>query len=445
MIRNIILLTLGLFAMSSTALMSQDNENVFPYDYEVNTLENGLKIITIPMPSNGIVSYYTLVRTGARDEYEQGKTGFAHFFEHMMFRGTKKYPGTVYDSLIISIGADGNAYTTDDYTAYHLSLSKEDLDLVMELESDRFQNLSYPEADFKTEAGAVYGEYRKNITNPISVLWEKLKYTAYDKHTYKHSTIGFVEDIKAMPSLYEYSMEFYSNYYRPENSILMVAGDISTADILEKAKKYYGEWEQGYTAPKVEQEPEQTAARSAEVKYDGKTNPIVGIGYKAEAFDATDKSVIARELIGDLAFGSNSDLYKKLYLKEQKVQYISPYFPQNRDPFMSIIYTMVNDPSDIDYVKAEVQKSVDWFQNNLVDKKKLEDLKKRQKYAFLMSLDTPANVAGNLARIVAITGSMDAVEQYFQTLASITPEDIQAEAKTMSEDKRTIIELQGAK
>ena len=140
MIRNIILLALGLFAMSSAVLVSQDNENVFPYDYEVNTLENGLKIITIPMPSNGIVSYYTLVRTGARDEYEQGKTGFAHFFEHMMFRGTKKYPGTVYDSLIISIGADGNAYTTDDYTAYHLSLSKEDLDLVMELESDRFQN-----------------------------------------------------------------------------------------------------------------------------------------------------------------------------------------------------------------------------------------------------------------------------------------------------------------
>jgi zinc protease len=445
MIRNIILLTLGLFAMSSAVLVSQDNENVFPYDYEVNTLENGLKIITIPMPSNGIVSYYTLVRTGARDEYEQGKTGFAHFFEHMMFRGTKKYPGSVYDSLIISIGADGNAYTTDDYTAYHLSLSKEDLDLVMELESDRFQNLSYPEADFKTEAGAVYGEYRKNITNPISVLWEKLKYTAYDKHTYKHSTIGFVEDIKAMPTLYEYSMEFYSNYYRPENSILMVAGDISTDEILEKAKKYYGGWEQGYTAPKVEQEPEQTAPRSAEVKYDGKTNPIVGIGYKAEAFDATDKSVIARELIGDLAFGSNSDLYKKLYLKEQKVQYISPYFPQNRDPFMSIIYTMVNDPSDIDYVKAEVQKSVEWYQNNLVDKKKLEDLKKRQKYAFLMSLDTPANVTGNLARMVAITGGMDAVEQYFQTLASITPEDIQEEAKTMTEDKRTIIELQGAK
>ena len=99
----------------------------------------------------------------------------------------------------------------------------------------------------------------------------------------------------------------------------------------------------------------------------------------------------------------------------------------------------------LDYVKEEVQKSVEWYQNNLVDKKKLEDLKKRQKYAFLMSLDTPANVTGNLARIVAITGGMDAVEQYFQTLASITPEDIQEEAKTMTEDKRTIIELQGAK
>lgn len=443
MIKNIILLTIGMFAMSSISLLSADK--VFPFDYEVNKLENGLKIITIPMPSNGIVSYYTLVRTGARDEYEAGKTGFAHFFEHMMFRGTKKYPGSVYDSLIISIGANGNAYTTDDYTAYHLDLAKEDLDLVMELESDRFQNLSYPEPDFKTEAGAVYGEYRKNSTDPTNVVWEKLKFNAFDKHTYKHTTIGFEADIKAMPSLYEYSKEFYSRYYRPENCILLVAGDITTNDILTKAKKYYSNWKKGYVAPKIQPEPAQTAPRSAKVTYDGKTTPILGIGYKAEAFDPKSKASISRELIGDLAFGSNSDLYKKLYLNEQKVQFLSPYFPQNRDPFLSIIFTKLNKAEDIEYVKTEIQSAIDWYQNNLVDKKKLEDLKKRQKYGFLMGLDTPSNLTSSLARLIAITGGMDVIEQYFKTLESITQQDIQNEAKKMNASQRTTIELKGAK
>ncbi|MER3329189.1 MAG: hypothetical protein RIF34_06370, partial [Candidatus Kapaibacterium sp.] len=192
-------------------------------------------------------------------------------------------------------------------------------------------------------------------------------------------------------------------------------------------------------------EPAQTAPRSAQVTYDGKTNPMLGIGYKTSSFDYKSKSSVARELIGDLAFGSNSALYKKLYLKEQKVQYISPYFPQNRDPFLSIIFTMVNDVNDIKYVETEIQNAVDCFQTNLVDKKKLEDLKKRQKYGFLMGLDTPSNLTGGLARTVAITGGIDAIEDYFKTLESLTPQDIQNEAKKMNASQRTVIELKGTK
>jgi len=224
-----------------------------------------------------------------------------------------------------------------------------------------------------------------------------------------------------------------------------VAGDITTNDLLTKAKKYYSNWKKGYVAPKIQPEPAQTAPRSAKVTYDGKTTPILGIGYKAEAFDPKSKASISRELIGDLAFGSNSDLYKKLYLNEQKVQFLSPYFPQNRDPFLSIVFTKLNKAEDIEYVKTEIQSAIDWYQNNLVDKKKLEDLKKRQKYGFLMGLDTPSNLTSSLARLIAITGGMDVIEQYFKTLESITQQDIQNEAKKMNASQRTTIELKGAK
>src|SRR5678816_3565259 len=109
------------------------------------------------MPSHGLTAYWSVVRTGSRDEVEPGVTGFAHFFEHMMFRGTEKNPGKEYDRIVNGMGADANAYTTDDYTAYHMSVSAQDLGRVIDIESDRFQNLKYTEEQFRTESGAVYG------------------------------------------------------------------------------------------------------------------------------------------------------------------------------------------------------------------------------------------------------------------------------------------------
>src|SRR5262245_65709798 len=123
------------------------------------------------MSSNGLVAYWTIVRTGARDEFEQGHTGFAHFFEHMMFRGTEKFPQDKYSEITTKIGADDNAFTSDDLTAYHLSITSDDVEQVMEIESDRFQNLDYPKPAFETEAGAVYGEYGKNRTNPFFTIY----------------------------------------------------------------------------------------------------------------------------------------------------------------------------------------------------------------------------------------------------------------------------------
>ncbi len=239
--------------------------SIFPYKYRTEKLPNGLTVIMIPMESPGLVAYYSVVRTGSRDEVEPGKSGFAHFFEHMMFRGTKKYPAQVYDSLVTAIGAKANAYTTDDYTAYHLNFDREDLEKVIELESDRFQNLDYEKAPFQTEAGAVYGEYRKSITSPFALLNEKMQDLAYDVHTYKHTTIGFEADIKAMPEAYEYSKSFFHRFYRPDNVVIVVTGDINPDATLSLIKKYYSGWQKGYVAPQVVPEPPQKKERTAEI------------------------------------------------------------------------------------------------------------------------------------------------------------------------------------
>jgi zinc protease len=163
----------------------------FPYPYETYKLSNGFSAVLIPVKGSGLVAYYTVVRTGSRDEWEPGKSGFAHFFEHMMFRGTEKYPSEEYSRIVSEMGADGNAYTSDDITCYYMVIPSAKLETAMDLESDRFQNLMYEEGPFRTEAGAVYGEYRKNLTNPFRIAYEEMLDTAFDEHTYKHTTMDF--------------------------------------------------------------------------------------------------------------------------------------------------------------------------------------------------------------------------------------------------------------
>ncbi|MBK7266606.1 MAG: insulinase family protein [Ignavibacteriales bacterium] len=421
---SIIKLVLIVLIMTTTDISAG---GVFPYKVHRVNLNNGFKALLIPMPGSGLVSYYTVVRTGSRDEWEPGKSGFAHFFEHMMFRGTNKYP--LYDSVTTTIGADANAYTDDDLTVYHLNFAAEDLDKVMDLESDRFRNLNYPKDQFMTESGAVYGEYRKSVTNPFSVLFEKFQDMAFDKHTYKHTTIGFEADIKDMPNQYEYSLSFYNRYYRPENCVLVIAGDFDPEKVSKMVEDYYSPWKPGYVSPKIEPEPKQTAPREAKIKYDGKTLPLVAIGYKYDAFNVYNKDFMAMLPFADLAFGETSELYKKLVLDEQKVQFVSAGAQTKRDPFPFMIYSRVKAESDMDYVISEIEKTIEHFKNNLVSKEQLDNLKKRMKYQFLMGLDSPESVASVLPMFITLTGDIEVLDEYFIQMMDITPEDIQRAVK----------------
>jgi zinc protease len=419
-------------------------QGIFPYEYIEKKLENGLKVILVPMEGSGLVSYYSVVRTGSRDEWEPGKSGFAHFFEHMMFRGTENFPGPVYDSIITSIGADANAYTSDDLTVYHLDFTSSDLEKVMMLESDRFQNLKYSKEEFQTEAGAVYGEYRKNRTSPFSVAIEKLRDMAFEKHTYKHTTMGFEADIKEMPNLYDYSLSFYNRYYRPENVILVITGDLDPDKTFEMVKKYYSDWKSGYTSPQIETEPKQKEPKFAEVKYEGRTLPLLIIGYKMDAFNPANKDYVASRLLDALAFGQISDIYKKLVLEEQKVQMIAGGASSNRDPGLFLIYSMVKNEKDVDYVREQINNTLEKFRNEPVDQKLLNDLKKRQKYSFLMNLNTPERVAGALPFYLTLQGRIEIIDEFYSQLEQITPADIMNAAnKYFVETNRNEVLLKG--
>jgi zinc protease len=417
----------------------------FPYPVHKKLLANGLQVLVVPMPSDGLVSYWSIVRTGSRDEVEPGVTGFAHFFEHCMFRGTAKLPGPAYDHVVNGMGADANAFTSDDMTAYHLSFTKDSLSTVIEIESDRFQNLKYEEPEFRTESGAVYGEYRKGRTNPFEVLSEELQNTAFDVHTYKHTTIGFEADIKAMPEHYEYSKSFFQRFYRPENVVVLVAGDVDPAATFAEIEQKYGGWKKGYVEPQVPVEPEQKAQRRVVVPFDGQTQPIVAVTFKGERFLPADRRMVAATLVGELAFGQTSELYKKLVLKEQRVESIFADFGQSRDPSLWGAYAVVKDIQDAPAVEREIWNAIETLRTQPVASAKLDAARSRARFGFLSNLSTPDDVCQRLSRVLAITGDFEAVERQFATLAQVTPADVQAAAQHYLTVARSTVALLHAK
>ena len=416
----------------------------FPYRYEVHTLGNGLKTILVPMPGSGLVSYYSVVRTGSRDEVEAGHTGFAHFFEHMMFRGTEKYPAEKRERVVTGMGANTNAYTTDDFTCYYMNVASEDLPKVVELEADRFQNLSYAEPVFQTESGAVYGEYRKNRTQPFSVLYEAIQDRAFDVHTYKHTTIGFEKDIAAMPTMFQYSKSFFARFYRPENVVLLVTGDFDAKSVKAMIQKEYGGWKRGYQAPAVQPEPEQQGERSVDVAYQGRTLPIVTIAWKCPAFDPANREVAAGVLLGELLFGQTSAAYRQLVLEKRLAQRLVAGFGFSRDPGLWTVSALVSSEQNIGTVGEAIDSAVTRFQEQPPSAKDIDDLKRRARYQFLMSMDTPERVAGGLARYIAMSGGIEAVDAWFAAIDQVTPEEIQAAArKFLTRNRRTVAILKG--
>lgn len=434
-----------LFILSLVILVLPMNiysQKIFPYEIKEHTLSNGLKVVVVPYNSPGVVAYYTVVRTGSRNEVEPGKTGFAHFFEHMMFRGTEKYSDVEYNRILKLLGADSNAWTSSDQTVYHIVASADALETIIDIESDRFKNLKYSIEQFKTEAGAILGEYNKSALNPFQILNEEMQKLAFTKHTYNHTTIGFLEDIKDMPNQYEYSLQFFDRYYRPEYCTIIIVGDVKFNQAIYLIEKYYGDWKRGSFTPNIPVEPEQKEERVKNVKYPGKTLPYLYIGYKVPAFDAKSKDVAALMVIAELLFSETSELYQKLVLDEKTVDFISGRMPMNVDPSLFRITARIKKDEDIEKVKQQIFDAIEKIKNEPVSPKKLNDVLSNMKYSFLHSLDNANSIASTLAYYVSVTGSPYSLDEFYSTLASLTPSDIQNAAKKyFVKEKRNIVTL----
>lgn len=434
------LLLLLLFPALAPA--QEKERGIFPYDYAVDELPNGLRLVTVPTDYPGLVALHLVVEAGSRNEVEPGKSGYAHFFEHMMFRGSQNYTPEERDAILKRAGASANAYTTDDRTVYYEVFAKEDLPEVMKLEADRFQRLQYGEDVYRTEALAVLGEYNKNAANPIRQLFEKLRETAFDRHTYSHTTMGFLEDIQDMPNQYAYSLEFYDRYYRPEHTTIVLVGDVTREQALALTREHFGEWERGTWDPEIPQEPEQTASRTAHVEWPTETLPYLAVAFKGPAFSVERKDKAALDLLGRIAFGENSDLYRRLVLEEQKVDILGPSFGDRVDPELFTVIARVKSPADTAYVREQILETFQRYTREPIPQEKLDAVRSNMKYSAALEMNSSAAIASALAPYIALGGSPEVVDDLFALYGTVTPEDIRAmAAKYFVPEHRTIVTL----
>jgi len=431
---------------SRNSMSSQSAENsankVFSQKYLFKELTNGLRVLVVKTDYPDLVSVQIPVSVGARDENEVGKTGFAHFFEHMMFKGSDKYPQAVYADLFKNAGVDNGAYTTNDYTNYHLDFSKDNLDKVLEIQADHFQNLKYTDAQFKTEALTVKGEYLKNNASPTRKLLAAVRKEAFDTHTYKHTTMGFFEDVEAMPNQISYGQKFFQQFYKPEYVSLVIVGDVDPAATMEMVEKHWGNWQKGDFVSEIAPEPKQEAAKYVHEKFDDLPGHWLLVSYKGSDWQPKKKDRAALDLISELYFSNNSALYQELVVDKQLASQMFNYNPETKDAGLRHVFIKVNDEKDLATVRDAVNNTYAQARTELVSTEKLDNLKSNLKYSFVNSLDSSESIAATLASYMHFDRDPETINHLYNSFDNISAEDIKRIANQYFVDEnRTTVTL----
>jgi zinc protease len=430
-------------AIGLTSMLSAQapaSSDVLPFRATETTLANGLKVIVVPTGFPNLVSIQIPVQTGSRNEVEPGKSGFAHFFEHLMFRGTPTYPPERYRQIMTEAGARDNAGTGDDSTHYYATFAKEDLETIVSVYADMFQHLSFSEADFKTEARAILGEYNKNSAEPLQKLFEVQRERFYQTHTYKHTTMGFIKDVENMPNEYPYSKVFFERWYRPQYTTVIIAGDVTPDRVLPLVEKYWGPWKAGTAGPAaIPKEPPPRGPLYAHVPWSSDTLPWVSVAFPGPAFDEHSKDSAGAEILASIYFGQTSDLYKKLVVREQKVDQLLVDVPASVDPSLFTIFARVKSPADAVYVRDQILATAGLARSSLVTADRLADAKSFNRYGFARTIDSTERVAAVVANYSTRTRSYQTVNTYYRTLESLTPADLQAAARRSFIDAGLIV------
>ena len=357
------------------------------------TLANGLSVLVHEDDTTPMAVLNILYDVGARDE-EEGRTGFAHLFEHLMFGGSVNIPS--YDEPLQRVGGENNAFTSNDITNYYITLPAVNIETAFWLESDRMLSLAFSEKSLETQRNVVCEEFKQRYLNqPYGDVWLKLRPLAYHKHPYRWATIGQdlaqienakMEDVKA----------FFKKHYNPQNAIMVVGGNVKTEEVKQLAEKWFGNIPAGEKYHRnLPKEPVQTETRKLTVEANVPLNAIY-IAFKMPA--RLDKSYQIYDLMSDvLSQGQSSRLFNSL-LKEQKLfSDINAYITASIDQGLFVVEGKLVEGVKMEEAEAAIWRELEKLTNEQVTENELTKVKNKSESIMVFSEMNLLDKAMNLA------------------------------------------------
>ena len=387
--------------------------------YNKTILSNGLTLITHQENATPLVSVNLLYNVGARDE-NPNKPGFAHLFEHLMFGGSKNIPD--YDYHANKAGAENNAFTNNDITNYYISLPKQYLETALWLESDRMNELIFSEKSLEVQRNVVIEEFRQRFLNqPYGDVWLLLRPLAYKVHPYQWSTIG--KDISHIENAtMDDVKQFFYTFYRPNNAILSIAGNIDEAETINLVKKWFDPIPAGNAyIRQLPQEPKQTEARSLTVHRDVPSNAI----YKAYKMSRRmSHDYYAFDLMSDiLSNGSSSRLYTELVKKEKLFTEINAYITGDIDEGLFIFVGKLAEGVEMTTAENAILAQIERLKNETISEQELEKVKNKLEITFVYSQYKVLDRAMDLGYFDHL-GNIDLINSEPQCYAAVSPDNI---------------------
>ena len=414
------------FLLLQGVLMGKSN---LPKYYE-QTLQNGLKVVVIPMKNESeVITTDIFYNVGSRDEI-MGKSGIAHMLEHLNFKSTKNLKAGEFDTIVKGFGGINNASTGFDYTHYFIKSSNKNLSKSLELYADLMENLTLKDEEFQPERDVVAEERRWRTDNsPMGYLYFKLFNNTFTYHPYHWTPIGFMNDIQNWDI--DDIKDFHKKYYTPNNAMVIVAGDIDKDEVFKTTKKYFAKIKNTFKSKNIDDklhtaEPKQNGAKRVIVHKDSQVQ-MLAINFHIPDFLHEDQ--IALSALSELlSSGKSSRLNELLVDKKQLVNTIYAYNMELKDPGVYLFLAVCNPGVEAVDVEKEIWNEIAKIKDGKIKQSEIDKIKINTKSDFIFSLESSSSVV-SLYGSHLIRGDITPLMTYEQKIENLKISDIVEVAK----------------
>ena len=401
------------------------------------SLENGLRVLSVADHSSPTVAVQVWYHVGSKDD-PPNRSGFAHLFEHIMFKSTKNMKSEMMDRLTEDVGGFNNAFTQDDVTVYFEVVPSNYLETLIWAEADRLSGLNVDEANFKSEREVVKEEYRQSVLAPPYGKFEYLlQQKSFVEHPYKRPTIGSIEDLDAA-SLHDVQ-EFHSTYYRPDNATLVVVGDFDPKQLDAWVDKYFGGIAKpSFQLPRVtiKEPPRESESRFTE--YGSNDLPAVGLTYLTpRESDPDSKALEVADAI--LSSGESSRLYHSLVYTQQLAAEVEANSETREDVSLFVLFAILSEGKKSEDVEKSLLAEIKKLQDAPVSAAELEKAKNQIVTEQLQKLETSDGKAFALGEAAVLLGDPARVNTDLERLQAVTAADVQRVMKKYFSDKNRMV------